>query len=181
MRRDASSAQHVDADGRFALAGPSLSSLFSRKYSLNATGPPPKTDARKAQDGVSSMSSPLPSVVTAQTFPPVQADIRSTSIPQSTSVLDTWPIPIVQPLTDDCTVMDHARPNLNVQRLKKRKAESEAENARLHKINRDARAKLLRMDEIIEDGLEMSGQMPELYRKLAELSDEIASTKQILG
>lgn len=135
-----------------------------------------------AQDWASSEQTTAVSAATEELVPTLQSS-TSASTTQDMLALDDHSISMLfQAPTEDRIASAPAQPSQDVQRLRKRKAESDAENTRLHETLRDIRAKVLQMDDIIEDVLQKSNQLPdELPEKMIELSDKVAWVRQRLS
>lgn len=190
---DASSAEYSESRGHSILHGLSSPNLFVRGHSMAATEAPFNTDDMIAQDWVSAIF-PTPGSVAATAHPSssLQANSTSTnSVSQGTAPLqvDGWPASTsLQTSTSNNSnsnngaTMNRTQPGPDVQRLRKRKAESDAENTRLCEAIFDVRAALTRADDVVEDALEMSSYFPpRLFGKLSELSDQIAWMKKRLS
>lgn len=70
-----------------------------------------------------------------------------------------------------------SRFNRNYERLRKRKACSEAENVALMEANREIRQDLARMDSIVEYVLAIDELPAQVFEKLSEVSDLLVAMK----
>lgn len=188
---DATSVEYSESRGQSIFHGPSSPNLFARGHSMTATEAPFNTDDVVAQDWVSVIFPTSGSVAaTARASSSLQADSTSTnSVSQGTAPLqvDFGPASTSHPTAtgnnnNNGATVNRMQPGPDVQRLRKRKAESDAENTRLCEAIFDVRAALTRADDVVEDALEMSSYFPpRLSEKLSELSDQIAWMKKRLS
>lgn len=116
---------------------------------------------------------------TARYNPPCQVNFGASNS-ENVFVFDGGVVSARLPLIGGQAASEPAQTSQNLQRLRKRKAETEAENSRLLETTRNLRAELLRMDDILEDSLEKTEHFPELSRKLNDLSDMVASMSRKL-